>query len=119
MCFLHSFQTWDDDLESMAADYAKECIWGHGNPDNITPYQHVGQNLAYSRGGAPASPMYLISHWFNEKENYDINTDSCVPGTVCGHYTQVRTQQCLYPTFITWRSPTIISLLPVLLTSTL
>ncbi|XP_033626865.1 multiple epidermal growth factor-like domains protein 6 [Asterias rubens] len=81
--------TWDDDLESMAADYAKECIWGHGNPDNITPYQHVGQNLAYSRGGAPASPMYLISHWFNEKENYDINTDSCVPGTVCGHYTQI------------------------------
>ncbi|XP_038067391.1 multiple epidermal growth factor-like domains protein 10 [Patiria miniata] len=80
---------WDDDLATMASDYAKRCIWGHGNPDNITPYQHVGQNLAYSRGGAPASPMYLISHWFNEKRNYDIYTDSCVPDTVCGHYTQV------------------------------
>ena len=80
----------------MASDYAKRCIWAHGNPENITPYQHVGQNLAYSRGGAPSSPLYLISHWYNEKKNYDVYTDTCLPDTVCGHYTQVSAPQLLF-----------------------
>ena len=85
-------QVWDDQLTYMAKKYAKRCIWAHGQAVDSTEFKHVGQNLAYgtSSRNSVTTPFYLTSLWYDEKSNYNINTDTCKPGTMCGHYTQVK-----------------------------
>ncbi len=44
----------------------------------------AGENMA---GGSSVTEM--VDRWGSEGENYDYATNSCRPGKVCGHYTQV------------------------------
>ncbi|XP_071959401.1 cysteine-rich venom protein latisemin-like [Antedon mediterranea] len=81
------FMEWDDDLASMAQEWSDGCSFAHGQPDNISPFEPVGQNLwlgSYQPNGLEAAQA-----WYNEVSDYDYDTDGCEPGRVCGHYTQV------------------------------
>lgn len=37
-----------------------------------------------------SSPESQIQSWFNEKSDYNYNTNGCTLNEMCGHYTQVR-----------------------------
>jgi pathogenesis-related protein 1 len=78
--------TWSDRLASMARDWATSLIksgkLAH-RPDN-----NVGENLFEVRG-AHASPAEVVDTWAAEAKDYDPMKNSCRPGAVCGHYTQL------------------------------
>ena len=40
-------QKWDESLSDMALAWAKECNWELGQPENISPYPELGQNLHF------------------------------------------------------------------------
>lgn len=50
----------------------------------------VGENLYitsnYQYEGVTKA---AIQAWYNEKSDYEYESNTCMPGEVCGHYTQV------------------------------
>lgn len=48
----------------------------------------VGENLVWA-GGQSLSPAQVVGMWVGEKRTFDAARNSCAPGAVCGHYTQV------------------------------
>ncbi|XP_033117356.1 multiple epidermal growth factor-like domains protein 11 [Anneissia japonica] len=81
---------WDDKLADMAKQYAKQCVWEHGNPDMETRYHYIGQNLAWSSSNSrQSSAAFMLSLWNNERKYYNILTNQCQEGRMCGHYTQM------------------------------
>ncbi|CAN0920980.1 Pathogenesis-related protein 1 [Linum grandiflorum] len=78
--------TWNDPLVSYAQDYANQRAAG----DCVLVHSHgpYGENLAGGSGGA-LSGKDSVAMWVSEKVDYDYNTNTCAPGKVCGHYTQV------------------------------
>jgi len=77
---------WDDDLAESASQWAQQCQWGHSGTPN------VGENIYGTTSMAPMHsfrPVEAIDSWGNEKQYYDYKTNSCQPGQVCGHYTQM------------------------------
>ena len=84
-------QVWDDKLTRMAEEYAKLCVFAHGQATCSDNTEYVGQNLAYETGkGKKDRPhVSMINHWYDEKDNYNINTDTCASNKMCSHYTQV------------------------------
>lgn len=75
---------WDANLASFAQNYANkhkgDCQLVHSGG----PY---GENLAGSSGDL--SGTAAVNLWVGEKANYDYNSNSCVGGKECLHYTQV------------------------------
>lgn len=75
---------WDATLASFAQRYisglAGDCRMVHSGG----PY---GENLAWSSGDMAGTSA--VSMWVDEKAFYDYNSNTCQPGKVCGHYTQV------------------------------
>jgi len=74
----------------MAQTWAEGCVWQHGQPelDTEPPFKAVGQNLFAVSGGA-LDLTTAVQVWYDEKTDYDYDTQSCVAGRMCGHYTQV------------------------------
>ncbi|XWS40347.1 hypothetical protein CRYUN_Cryun18bG0133200 [Craigia yunnanensis] len=76
--------TWDDTVAAYAQNYANQrsgdCNLVHSNG----PY---GENLAWSSGDLSGTDA--VTMWVNEKADYNYDSNSCAPGKVCGHYTQV------------------------------
>lgn len=75
-----SAQTWADTLEGQG------CKMRHSSN---RPY---GENLAYawtSRSSAPLDPANAVDRWVAEQSDYTYWSNTCAPGAVCGHYTQV------------------------------
>ncbi|CAA7393764.1 unnamed protein product [Spirodela intermedia] len=76
---------WDDTVAAYAQSYAyqrrSDCNLVHSRG----PY---GENLFWGFGadftGRDASEL-----WISERQYYDYNTNSCLAGQQCGHYTQV------------------------------
>ncbi|KAM3727379.1 GLIPR1-like protein [Dirofilaria immitis] len=82
---------WDQRLADLAYGHAARCdAWhrsayerqGHG-------YFYIGENIWWS------NEVYLrhnlqspMLDFYNEKPYYDYNTNSCMKGAQCGHYTQ-------------------------------
>ncbi|XP_012072761.2 pathogenesis-related protein 1 [Jatropha curcas] len=60
--------------------HVSECNLVHSEG----PY---GENLAW--GSGDLSGEEAVKMWVDEKTYYDYNSNSCAPGRVCGHYTQV------------------------------
>ncbi|XP_071509739.1 GLIPR1-like protein 1 [Diadema antillarum] len=77
---------WDDSLAQMAQQWADRCWYGHGNPDNISPYSWVGQNI-WAGSGTGWDHYGMIENWYSEAEDYHFANHSC--SGVCGHYTQI------------------------------
>jgi pathogenesis-related protein 1 len=79
---------WDDGLADIARAHAEECRFEH-NTDAGSGYPgSVGENL-YIRGSASVTPADVVGLWAAEAQAYDYATNSCEPGKVCGHYTQL------------------------------
>ncbi|XP_074640499.1 cysteine-rich venom protein TEL1-like [Tubulanus polymorphus] len=77
---------WDDRLERNAQRWADSCAIGHnsGQQRKFKPYASVGQNYAGNYG-----IEMTITGWFDEYADYTYNGGYCVPGKMCGHYTQM------------------------------
>ncbi|XP_030840479.1 uncharacterized protein LOC575786 [Strongylocentrotus purpuratus] len=84
--------TWDEDLAYMAMGWARYCNFAHGQPENVSPYSTIGQNLWAYTGNSrtPLSGADATQDWYDEVTDYNYQPGSggsC--GRVCGHYTQV------------------------------
>ncbi|XP_013379182.1 multiple epidermal growth factor-like domains protein 10 isoform X2 [Lingula anatina] len=82
---------WDDELESVAQNWADQCDYKHGHniPQN-SEFQRTkpGQNL-FATTRRPVDPTRSLYYWVDEEiPFYTYANNSCVPGEKCGHYTQ-------------------------------
>ncbi|XP_010040970.2 pathogenesis-related protein 1 [Eucalyptus grandis] len=77
--------TWDERVAGYARDYAqkhaRDCtrLVHSGGP--------YGENLAWA--SPDLTGTRAVNMWVGEKPYYNYNSNSCAPGKVCGHYTQV------------------------------
>ena len=83
-----SAQAWADNLKRN-----NRCQMRHSNPGS-----KYGENLYWAsaimwsdgrRELQKVSPETPVENWASEKANYSYADNSCEPGKVCGHYTQV------------------------------
>jgi len=78
--------TWSPQLANYAQEWAtqllKENRFEHRKNN---PY---GENLAMA-GGQQFSPERVVTMWGEEVKDYNYSTNSCKPGKMCGHYTQI------------------------------
>ena len=85
---------WDDTLATMASEWANACVYEHGQPDGFDDqlsFDQLGQNIAITTDASTDVYEYGMEAWYySEKPFYDLETNSCEPGEVCGHYTQVQ-----------------------------
>jgi len=83
--------TYDDDLAARSQEWADKCLWKHGLTTNCEG-EAIGQNMYLSGGGSTFPKLNMsavITSWYNEKADYNYDTQGCATGKVCGHYTQV------------------------------
>ncbi|NXR12512.1 PI16 inhibitor, partial [Semnornis frantzii] len=74
--------SWDTELEAFAQAYAEKCIWDHNKERG-----RRGENLFAM---APSLDLHFaVEDWNGEEKYYNLSTSTCVPGQMCGHYTQV------------------------------
>lgn len=85
---------WDDELADVAQAWADRCEFAHSDNDARSAAYgqgvYVGENLSINsmmNDAVPASALY--QGWHAEGADYDYETNSCAPGEVCGHYTQI------------------------------
>eukprot|EP00731_Ephydatia_muelleri_P014208 Em0007g1518a len=79
---------WNNELATIAQNYANKCIWAH-NPSRISKtFSYVGENI-YITTGTVTNYRSVVQDWYNEVANYHYSTNTCDSGKVCGHYTQV------------------------------
>ncbi|XP_042507189.1 pathogenesis-related leaf protein 6-like [Macadamia integrifolia] len=76
--------TWDDTVAAYARIYANErardCKLVHSGGT-------YGENIAWSSGNMSATEAVQL--WASEKPYYDYNSNSCIGGQQCQHYTQL------------------------------
>ncbi|MBP0019604.1 MAG: pathogenesis-related family 1 protein [Cyanobacteria bacterium SBLK] len=77
---------WSPALANYAQEWANKLLRENKfeHRQNL-PY---GENLA-SASGQQLSPERVVDMWGNEVQDYNYNNNSCRPGKMCGHYTQV------------------------------
>jgi len=78
---------WTATLAASAGRWAdtlrgQECRMRHSSGGN------VGENLAWA-SGQRLSPAQVVGMWMSERRDFDAARNTCAPGKVCGHYTQV------------------------------
>lgn len=75
---------WSESLAISAQAYADKLAetdsFEHSNTSN-------GENLYAD--GASTGYVDAIKLWYSEKADYNLDTKSCNPGAICGHYTQL------------------------------
>ncbi|MDB9314262.1 pathogenesis-related family 1 protein [Spirulina sp. CS-785/01] len=77
---------WSPTLANYAQEWAETLI--RENSFEHRQNSNYGENLA-TASGQQLSPERVVDMWGNEVEYYDYATNSCTPGEMCGHYTQV------------------------------
>ena len=88
--------TWSPALAESAQRWANVLLtegrFEH-SPDSYRQNGRVGENLAArsssAAGGSLVTPARAIQGWLDENRNYNYADNSCAPGSMCGHYTQV------------------------------
>ncbi|VVA23330.1 PREDICTED: pathogenesis-related [Prunus dulcis] len=78
---------WDEKLAEFARQYvnlraASGCVMIHSNG----PY---GENIFWGGGKQLWGGRFAVKSWSHEKKFYNHKTNSCIPGQMCGHYTQI------------------------------
>ncbi|HUH01683.1 MAG TPA: CAP domain-containing protein [Kofleriaceae bacterium] len=86
---------WDPALAAVAQAWVEQCVDNEspiglidhnaGRSDDYPGY--VGENI-YGSGGNATGPA-AVALWVSEESDYDYATNTCAPGKICGHYTQV------------------------------
>ena len=83
-----SAQAWADQLQR-----TNQCRMQHSKTEG-----RYGENLYWSsalrwsdgrREQARVSPAQVVDSWGSEKRDYNHEKNSCKPGRMCGHYTQL------------------------------
>jgi uncharacterized protein YkwD len=78
--------TWSTALEAVAREWAESLA--SSGAFRHRPNSEYGENLCDIRGGR-ATPAQVVGEWTAEAKDYDAAKNTCRPGAVCGHYTQV------------------------------
>lgn len=77
---------WSNTLATYARKYA------YSQRGKCRPLTHsqgqYGENLFWGYGKA-WTPREAVNFWVGEAKDYRYSTNSCTPGKMCGHYTQV------------------------------
>eukprot|EP00953_Heterococcus_sp_UTEX-ZZ885_P005950 3684-Heterococcus_DN1.PRE.1 len=71
--------TWSTTVAASAQAYANTCPSDHSG-------SKYGENLAWMGRG---TTQQAVQMWIDEKSAYSYGSNSCAPGKVCGHYTQI------------------------------
>jgi pathogenesis-related protein 1 len=83
-----SAQAWADNLKQV-----NHCQMRHSKPDG-----KYGENLYWASAVnwsdgrkelQKVAPQQVVDSWGSEKADYDYANNSCTPGKMCGHYTQM------------------------------
>ncbi|MBJ7609537.1 MAG: SCP-like extracellular [Candidatus Dormibacteraeota bacterium] len=77
--------TWDAGLASLAQDWSSQMAQS-GNFDH-RPNNNEGENIFAGTG--TYAPKDVVDAWGNENANFHVDTNTCDPNTMCGHYTQI------------------------------
>ncbi|MBE7380604.1 MAG: hypothetical protein F6J95_004225 [Leptolyngbya sp. SIO1E4] len=86
---------WSEDLAAFAQAWANVLLDEGGlrhRPASERDNGRIGENLSSSwssAGGVLSSPQRAVQGWAEEKTNYDYARNTCAPGKMCGHYTQM------------------------------
>jgi pathogenesis-related protein 1 len=78
--------SWSPKLASFAQDWANTLV--ARNEFKHRANNNYGENLAAAQGKS-FSPKSVVEYWGEEVRDYNYNTNSCKPGEMCGHYTQL------------------------------
>ena len=78
--------SWSPKLASFAQDWANQLV--AKNEFKHRANNNYGENLAASQGKS-FSPKSVVEYWGEEVQDYNYKTNSCKPGEMCGHYTQL------------------------------
>ncbi|XP_072980160.1 pathogenesis-related protein PR-1-like [Typha angustifolia] len=80
---------WDPNLEAHARWWAEkrrgDCLLEHSFPKNGF---ELGENIFWG-SGAGWRPRDAVGAWAGEEKDYSYDSNSCAPGRMCGHYTQI------------------------------
>ncbi|KDP43810.1 hypothetical protein JCGZ_23018 [Jatropha curcas] len=80
---------WDFQLEKYARWWAglrkADCQLVHSFPEGDFK---LGENIYWGSGNT-WTPRDAVSAWASEEKYYSYETNSCVEGEMCGHYTQI------------------------------
>ncbi|XP_030849611.1 venom allergen 5-like [Strongylocentrotus purpuratus] len=77
---------WNHWLANTAQTWADQCTFSDNNPSSPR-WDVVGQNIAQ---GVGSSLISLMDSWNNQKDKYDLDTDTCSPARAsCNQYIQV------------------------------
>jgi pathogenesis-related protein 1 len=93
---------WSEDLATIATDYAA-TLEQQGCPSEpphspASKQGPLGENLYWASPviwndgrtePQQLTPKQVVDTWAAEKVNYNYQTNTCTPGEVCGHYTQL------------------------------
>lgn len=71
---------WSASAQTVAEEWASHCTFAHST-------YPLGENLLASL--SEASPATAVNEWAKESSDYTYATGQCVPGKMCGHYTQL------------------------------
>jgi pathogenesis-related protein 1 len=75
--------TWSTAAAEKAQAWADQCQFGH-NPN----LGNFGENIAAATPNA-LTTMGVVQSWASESAGYDYGRNTCAPGKMCGHYTQI------------------------------
>ena len=82
--------SWSSTLASQAQAWAdslsKTCVPSHAS---MSVRKGKGENIWAGYGYGVWNVSEMVSDWISEKQNYTNDTNTCAPGAMCGHYTQV------------------------------
>ena len=81
-------------MAAFAQAYAENCTFEHSpsasHMDLVDGVSWIGENLYITSAGLyEGVARDAIQAWYNEKSDYDYDSNTCMPGKVCEHYTQV------------------------------
>jgi pathogenesis-related protein 1 len=76
---------WSEEAAKIAETWAAQCIYKHNPYRLLKPF---GENSAASTPGM-SKTRDVVKSWAAEAPDYTLVNNSCAPGKVCGHYTQL------------------------------
>lgn len=89
---------WDTNLATVAQNWANQCTWAHNGNRNVdyaalsANTGQVGENIfvtTRTRAAALGGAFSAVTNWASEAASYNYATNTCAPGAICGHYTQL------------------------------
>ena len=75
---------WNQQMADVAQSWANQCVLGYNEERGA-----VGENLYITTAPPDNVPQQAVQAWASEAPNYEHASNSCAPGQICGHYTQL------------------------------